>query len=164
MSPPGGTASKKSPATRRQRAVRSAAPVSSAAPPRHHPSPSAPSPTTPGSEPFPPSTARSAATSAPRRRMCGRRAPSVQPDPHAREAAELGRIAHDIDVAEGAAGVKAEGDRGADGVALVENQAEAAVDFTPHLAPRRPGAAEDAGHEATQIGRASCRAGGGQYV
>src|SRR3546814_14413852 len=43
------------------------------------------------------------------------------------------------------------GDRGADGVALVENQAETAIDFPPHLAPRRPGAAEDAGHEAQHL-------------
>src|SRR3546814_3231121 len=90
--------------------------------------------------------------------------PSVQPVASAREAAELGRIAHDIDVAEGAAGVKAEGDRGADGVALVENQAETAIDFPPHLAPRRPGAAEDAGHEAQNLLAPAQHAVGGRHL
>src|SRR3546814_15346124 len=55
--------------------------------------------------------------------------------------AELLRLAHDVDVAEAAVAFVTDGHRRADGIPLVEHQAEGAVDLLPHLTPARPGAA-----------------------
>src|SRR3546814_15513300 len=74
----------------------------------------------------------------------------VQAADLAGQPAELLRIAHDVDVAEAAVAFVTEGHRRADGIPLVEHQAEGAVDLLPHLTPARPGAAEhlrDAAHD-----------------
>src|SRR3546814_5127481 len=60
---------------------------------------------------------------------------SVQAADLAGQPAELLRIAHDVDVAEAAVAFVTEGHRRADGIPLVEHQAEGAVDLLPHLTP-----------------------------
>src|SRR3546814_16438812 len=75
----------------------------------------------------------------------------VQAADLAGQPAELLRIAHDVDVAEAAVAFVTEGHRRADGIPLVEHQAEGAVDLLPHLTPARPGAAEHLGDEAHDL-------------